>query len=118
MVVSDSFTFVAHNGICEVLTHSRLPKDRLNLVLDFIYKAYAPIVVISEAIGNTDYAYTFAQSGNTIDVDKLIRILSKREMGWSLSNEILFSPRPSRLDPNDLMQVIVAARLRGQTAQV
>lgn len=110
MVVSDSFTLVVYTDICEIVTHSRLPKERLNLFLDFIFKAYAPIALISQSMNNASYAYTFAQSGSTVDLDKLLRILSKREMGWSLSDNILFSPRPSQLDPNDLMQVIAAAR--------
>jgi hypothetical protein len=118
MTISESFTFWAHGDICEIVTHSQLPKDRLKLLLDFVFKAYAPIAVISQAMNNTDYAYTFTQSGSTVDLDKLLRILSKREMGWNLSDNILFSPRPSQLNPNDLMRAVSAARLSDQKAHL
>jgi hypothetical protein len=118
MGISDSFTFWVNSDVCEIVTHSQLPKDRLKLLLDFVFKAYAPIAVISQSMNNTDYAYTFAQLGCAIDLDKLLRILSKCEMGWSLSDNVLFSPRPSQLNPNELMRAISAARIPSQKAQL
>ncbi len=118
MVISNSFTFGVDGDVCEIITHSQLPYERLKLLLDFTFNAYAPIAVISQSMNNTDYTYTFAQSGSTVDLDKLLRILSKREMGWNLGDNILFSPRPSRLEPVTLLRAIYAARLPDQTAQV
>ena len=85
-------------------------------LLEFVFKAYAPVAVISQPIGNSDYAYTFAQSANTIDLEKLLRILSKREMGWNLSDGILFSPRPSTVNLNNLVCAISTARIPDRTA--
>jgi hypothetical protein len=116
MTLSDSFTFWVNGDTCEIVTHSQLPKDRLNLLLEFVFKAYAPIAVISQSIGNSDYAYAFAQSGSTVDLEKLLRIVSKCEMGWNLSDGILFSPRPSKLNPNNLVRAISAARIPDRTA--
>ena len=118
MGVSDSFTFWVNSDVCEIVTHSQLPKDRLQLLLDFVFRAYAPIAVISQSMNNTEYAYTFAQLGSTIDLDKVLRILSQCEIGWSLSENILFSPRPSQLNFNDLMRAISAARIPSQKSQL
>ncbi len=111
MTVSDSFTFAVNGDLCEVITHSRLTGSKLKRFLGFTFDVYAPIVVVSESMHNIDYAYTFAQAGSTVDLDKLLRILSKQEMGWNLTDEVLFSPRPSGIRPNDLMRAISAARL-------
>ena len=118
MPISDSFTFAVDGDICEVITNSRLTGDKLKLFLDFAFKVYSPIILISEAIHNVDYAYTFAQTGSTVDLDKLLRILSKKEMGWSLADGVLFSPRPSRVRPTGLRQVISAARVSNCTLNV
>ncbi|HEY9729986.1 MAG TPA: hypothetical protein V6D50_26360 [Chroococcales cyanobacterium] len=118
MGISDSFSFWVNSDVCEIVTHSQLPKDRLTFLLDFVFKAYAPIAIISQSMNNTEYAYTFAQLGSTIDLDKLLRILSQCEMGWSLSDNVLFSPRPSQLNFNDLMRAISAARMPRQKAQL
>ncbi len=113
MIISDSFTFWVNGDTCEIVTQSQLPKERLDNVLEFVFKTYAPIAVIAQSMGSNTRAYIFAQSGDTVDLDKLIRILCKREMGWSLSDNILFSPRPSKLNPNDFMSAVSAARISG-----
>jgi hypothetical protein len=55
---------------------------------------------------------------NSVDLDKLLRILSQCEMGWNLSDNVLFSPRPSQLNFNELMRAISAARIPSRKAQV
>ena len=111
MSVSDSFTFAVNGDVCEIITASHLPLDKLHLLLDFTYKAYAPIACIAESIGNTDYAYTIAQSGDSIDVIRLLQILGATETGWNLSDGIIFSPRPSKTRPPALARAISMARL-------
>jgi hypothetical protein len=111
------FTFAVNGDVCDVLTNSRLPQERLQLLLEFVFKAYAPIAVIAEGSGSPDYSYIFAQSGNRVEVKKLLRIVSNYEMGWNLSNGILFSPRPSQLEPSRLADAIATARLPSHKVQ-
>lgn len=105
------FTFAVNGDVCDILMNSRLPQERLQLLLEFVFKAYAPIVVIAEGSGSPEYSYIFAQSSDRVDLTKLLRIVTHYEMGWHLSNGILFSPRPSHLAPQSLADAIATARL-------
>jgi hypothetical protein len=109
-VTINCFTFALNNDVCDVLTNSRLPPDRLKLLLEFVFCAYAPIAVIAEGSGSPHYSYIFAQSGEAVDISRLLRIVSHHELGWHLSDGILFSPRPSQVEPNRLAEAIAIAR--------
>jgi hypothetical protein len=116
-VTTNCFTFAVSGDVCDVLTNSRLPQERLKLLLDFAFKAYAPIVVIAEGSGSPQYSYIFAQRSDRVDVSKLLRIVSHYELGWHLSEGILFSPRPSQLEPNTLASAIAIARFSSHQIQ-
>jgi hypothetical protein len=111
MIISDSFTFSVNGDVCDIVTHSYLPTERLKSLLDFVFRTYAPIAAIAQSIGNNSYTYTIAQSGDAVDVLRLLQILGRYETGWNLSDGIIFSPRPSKIRPTTLMQAIGTARM-------
>ncbi len=111
-IQTNSFTICAHNGICNVMSDSRLPPEKLTKFLEFLFEAYAPIVIVSQPWESTQYSYVLAQRGQVLSTESLLNILSRQEIGWHLSQSILYSPRPSKLRPPDLAKAIAAARCK------
>jgi hypothetical protein len=111
MEIHETFTFMKKGDRCDIISSSAVPKERLKPLFSYAFTTYAPIVVLAELIGNVDYAYTMAQCGQSLDMDHLLGVLGKWEVGWELSDGILFSPRPSRVELNKLMTAIAVARM-------
>ncbi len=107
---TDSFTICPWQEMASVITHSHLTGKKLRSFLDFVFAYYSPVIVICQSMESNSYAYTFAQSGELVDVASLLKILTRWEMGWNLSDSILYSPRPSKLEPTELQKAIAAAR--------
>ena len=107
---TDSFTICPWQEMASVITHSRLTGKKLRSFLDFVFANYSPVVVICQSMESSSYAYTFAQSGEAVDIVSLLKILTRWEMGWNLGDGILSSPRPSKLEPTNLQRAIAAAR--------
>jgi hypothetical protein len=110
--VTDSFTIWSHEGICEILTMSRLPQERLTSLLSFAFSTYAPVVLLSESVApGSYYAYVVAhQGGGEIDDLKLLQALGQKEQGWSLTDGVIYSPRPSRMPSKTIIKMIAASR--------
>lgn len=107
---TNSFTICAHDGLCNVMSDSRLTQEKLMKFLEFVFEVYAPVVIISQPWESTQYSYILAQRNQIVSTESLLNILSRQEIGWHLSGNILYSPRPSKLRPPYLEQAISAAR--------
>jgi hypothetical protein len=111
MNVTDCFTFATHDGMCDVITISQLPTDRLRLMLDFAFKAYSPIVLVAESIGSTEYAYKLGWVAGNLDPLRFLEVVGRFEEGWQLKDEIIYSPRPSQIKSRIITEAINLARL-------
>ncbi|MGB3693654.1 MAG: hypothetical protein WA865_08115 [Spirulinaceae cyanobacterium] len=107
---TDSFTICPWQEMASVVTHSRLSGKKLSSFLNFVFEYYSPVVVICQSMESSSYAYIFAQSDKFVDVASLLKILTRWEMGWNLSDGLLYSPRPSKLEPPELQRAIASAR--------
>ncbi|MGB3693732.1 MAG: hypothetical protein WA999_13480 [Spirulinaceae cyanobacterium] len=113
----DSFTISPWTDwIYGVITQSKIQGELLEDFLTLVYKHYGKVVVICQPLEN-GYAYTFAQKQKIVTLDSLLQILSRQEFGWTVSNGILHSPRPSKLSLDSLEAAIVAARSKTLVSQ-
>ena len=113
MNVTDCFTFATHDGMCDVITISQLPTDRLRLMLDFAFIAYEPIVLVAESIGSTDYAYKLGWVPGNLDPLRFLEVIGSLEERWQLEDGIIYSPRPSQVKSKSITEAINLARLVG-----
>ena len=108
--ISDSFTFWVHGGICQIITMNHLPEERLKKVISFALSTYAPMVLMAESLSpGSNYAYLVAYQGNEIDALRMLEVLGRNETGWSLTDGVLYSPRPSSLHPDVICEAIALA---------
>lgn len=113
MNVTDCFTFANHDGMCDVITISELPPDRLRVMLEFAFKAYSPIVLVAESVGTINYAYKLGWMAGNLDPLHFLEVVGKMEEGWQLTDGVIYSPRPSQLKAQSITEAINLARLVG-----
>lgn len=111
MNVTDCFTFATHDGLCDVITISEIPTDRLRLILDFAFKAYSPIVLVAQSEGSTDYVYKLGWVAGHLDPLRFLEVVGRLESGWRLTDGVIYSPRPSQIHAQSLTEAINLARL-------
>ncbi len=112
MVSSDTFTFMPVGDVCEVVTQSCFSRNRekLDNLLDFIFKTYGPVALVAETVNISEYTYIIGSQYNDCRIERLLRVLGNFELGWMIEDNILISPRPSKLSPNRVAEAIKMAQ--------
>ncbi len=108
---TESFTIGARKGVCEILTMSHLPTEKLTGLFNFAFSSYAPIALLSENVApGAGYAYLVAAIPHELDLCRLLEVLGRNEEGWQLCDGVIRSPRPSKLDSEIVVEAIAASR--------
>jgi hypothetical protein len=106
-MLADTFAIASDGVICDVVVNHKLSSPKLDSFLTFLFSNYAPLVIISEnCIGG--YAYTIAVNpeARPFKLDTFLKSVGKIEWGWVIEGNKFFSPRPSKITPNQLSFIL------------
>jgi hypothetical protein len=103
----DAFHFrVDECGVCLIRNQSTLPRALMPALFQFAFTAYAPLVLSREIIERGMQSYAFGQSGKQLDLKWLQNALERLDPGWEIVEGILYSPSPSKLDEDTVLEMI------------
>jgi hypothetical protein len=110
----DTFHIGVEEGVATVLIQGSLPRECYNSLYQLCFSVYAPVALTINIEDREQISYTIAQSENWLDLDWLVTALSRFEEGWMRRGNVLFSPIPSRLSQEQIIDMFKAARVTSE----